>query len=87
MALAGSPCGRYPLIWVQKITWSNSGSLFTGSKFHSMMKNGCELNIAFFIGDEDSLLSEVRKLQVTRQSGTVVKVLKIPVLPFLFFSF
>jgi hypothetical protein len=60
MVLAGLPCGRYPLIWVQKITWSISGSLITGSKYHSMMKNGCVLYIAFFIGDEDSLLSEVQ---------------------------
>jgi hypothetical protein len=30
----GAPCGRYPLIWVQNITWSGYGSLETGSKYH-----------------------------------------------------
>jgi hypothetical protein len=30
----GTPCGRYQLIWVQSITWSDSGHFISEPKFH-----------------------------------------------------
>jgi len=83
----GAPCGRYPLIWVQNITWSGSEKI------------KAELRVSFAPrntkADEQHSSAAKRPAEPTgtcdvhqeeQQNRNAAMILRIPVLPFFIFN-
>lgn len=81
----GAPCGRYPLIWVQSITWSDSGHLITEPKFH--LRREITSRKSAFLGCKEAD-SSAGKTYISKMSNRsfCCDGMEVPVLPFFIFN-
>jgi len=82
----GAPCGRYQLIWVQNITWSDSSSLSASSKYHLRREKSNKQQHFSAAKRPAQPAGACKYLQDEWQDRFATMVLKFPVLPFYIFN-